>query len=426
VIIIRNCNLYDRKGQWDILIDKGIISKIDKGIDTACAKEIDAKGLTVLPGLLDMHVHLREPGQEYKEDIRSGCAAAVAGGITSVCAMPNTVPVCDDPSIVEFVLERAQEERLAKVYPIAAISKGLEGKALAEFGLLSEAGAVAFSDDGMPVESAQMMRIAMEYAKGFGKFVISHCEDKALVHGGLANEGYNAAIAGLKGNLCVAEEVMVAREVLLAEALCCKAHIAHVSTKNSVELVRAAKARGANITCETCPHYIILNDSAILLWDTDAKVNPPIRSEADRLAIIEGIKDGTIDAIVSDHAPHHINDKAVEFIYAANGISGVENSFALCYTALVKSGIITLEKLVELMNNNPANIIGIAPNVLKEGATADIAIFDLHNQFTITKQGMVSKGKNTPFAGRKVYGKCMHTFVEGRQVVADGKVIYND
>jgi dihydroorotase len=425
-ILIKKGKLFDRQGEYDILIENGIIAKIEADIAADCEKVIDAKGLTVTPGLFDMHVHLREPGQEYKEDIRSGCAAAVSGGVTSVCPMPNTSPVCDDPAVVEYILKRAKEEKLAKVYPIAAITKGLKGAALTEMGLLAEAGAVAFSDDGEPVESAQMMRIAMEYAKGYNKFIISHCEDKTLVHGGLANEGYNAAVAGLKGNLCVAEEAMVAREVLLAEALGAKAHIAHISTKNSVELVRAAKARGARVSAETCPHYIILNDSVILDWNTDAKVNPPVRSEKDRLAIIEGIKDGTIDAIASDHAPHHINDKAVEFMYAANGISGVENTFALCYTHLVKTGIISLAALVKLLSENPARIIGVEPVALAAGAKADIALFDLDTPYVITKENMVSKGKNTPFAGSKVYGKCAHTFVDGRQVVEYGKVIYND
>lgn len=398
----------------DVLIDGDRIEKIAADIDAGDCKVIDAEGLTALPAFVDMHVHLREPGYEYKEDIESGSKAAVAGGFSAVCCMPNTNPVTDNKYIVRYIKDRAKEVDLAKVYPIAAVSVGQKGETITEMGKLKEAGAVAFSDDGRPVESAQLMRIALEYAGGFNMPVISHCEDLSLVNDGVMNEGYTATLAGYKGITRASEEVMVARDIVLAETLGARVHIAHISTKGSAQLIREAKARGVKVTCETCPHYFAATDALLKDGDANAKVNPPLREESDRLAIIEAIKDGTVDAIVTDHAPHAKHEKEGGLIGAANGISGIETSFALSYTTLVRSGAITLEKLSELMTANPAGIVGIECGALKEGALADITLVDLDAKYTIDKNKFFSKGKNTPFHGREVYGKVRYTLVDGK------------
>lgn len=398
----------------DVLIDGDRIEKIAADIDAGDCKVIDAEGLTALPAFVDMHVHLREPGYEYKEDIESGSRAAVAGGFSAVCCMPNTNPVTDNKYIVRYIKDRAKEVDLAKVYPIVAVSVGQKGETITEMGKLKEAGAVAFSDDGRPVESAQLMRIALEYAGGFNMPVISHCEDLSLVNDGVMNEGYTATLAGYKGITRASEEVMVARDIVLAETLGARVHIAHISTKGSAQLIREAKARGIKVTCETCPHYFAATDALLKDGDANAKVNPPLREESDRLAIIEAIKDGTVDAIVTDHAPHAKHEKEGGLIGAANGISGIETSFALSYTTLVRSGAITLEKLSELMTANPAGIVGIECGALKEGALADIALVDLDAKYTIDKNKFFSKGKNTPFHGREVYGKVRYTLVDGK------------
>lgn len=398
----------------DILIADGKIEKIASLISEDEAEVVEAEGLTALPAFVDMHVHLREPGFEYKEDIESGSRAAVAGGFSAVCCMPNTKPVTDNKYIVRYIKDRAKEVDLVKVYPIAAVSVGEKGETITEMGKLKEAGAVAFSDDGRPVESAQLMRIALEYASGFGMPVISHCEDLSLVNEGVMNEGYHATLAGLKGITRASEEVMVARDIVLAETLGARVHIAHISTKGSAQLIREAKARGVKVTCETCPHYFAATDELCLSGNADAKVNPPLREESDRLAMIEAIKDGTVDAIVTDHAPHAKHEKEGGFIGAANGISGIETSFSLSYTALVKTGEITLEKLSELMTAKPASIVGIGCGKLEEGAIADITLVDLNEKYTIDKNKFFSKGKNTPFHGREVYGKVRYTVVDGK------------
>lgn len=396
----------------DIEIKDGKIARVGK-CDDKDAKIIDAKGLTALPAFVDMHVHLREPGFEYKEDIQSGSMAAVAGGFSAVCCMPNTKPVTDNKYIVRYIKDRAKEVGLARVYPIAAITLGQNGEAMTEMGKLKEAGAVALSDDGRPVESAQMMRVALEYAKGFDMLLISHCEDMSLVNDGVMNEGYNASVAGLKGITRASEEVMVARDIILAETLNTKVHIAHISTKGSAQLIREAKKRGVKVTCETCPHYFCATDELCLSGNANAKVNPPLREESDRLAIIEAIKDGTVDAIVTDHAPHAKHEKEGGFVGTANGISGIETSFALSYTYLVKAGHITLQRLSELMTANPAKLVNIPCAKLEEGSVADITLVDLNEKYRIDKDKFFSKGKNTPFDGWEVYGKVRYTVVGG-------------
>lgn len=397
----------------DILIDGDRIEKIAAGINADGCDVIDASGLTALPAFVDMHVHLREPGFEYKEDIESGSRAAVAGGFSAVCCMPNTKPVTDNKYIVRYIKDRAKEVGLVKVYPIAAVSVGEKGETITEMGKLKEAGAVAFSDDGRPVESAQLMRIALEYAGGLNMPVISHCEDLSLVNDGVMNEGYISTLTGLKGITRASEEVMVARDIVLAETLGARVHIAHISTKGSAQLIREAKARGVKVTCETCPHYFAATDELCRDNDANAKVNPPLREESDRLAMIEAIKDGTVDAIVTDHAPHAKHEKEGGFVGAANGISGIETSFALSYTALVKSGGITLERLSELMTANPASIVNIECGRLEEGGKADITLVDLNEKYAIDKNEFFSKGKNTPFHGREVYGRVRFTVVDG-------------
>lgn len=399
----------------DVYIDGDRIEKIGADLRISADRTLDADGLAVLPGFVDMHCHLREPGFEYKEDIFSGTSAALQGGFTSVACMPNTAPVVDNLAVLKYVVDKAAEIDNCKVYPIAAVTKGQKGEKLTEMGKLKEAGAIAFSDDGRPVSDANMMRLALEYAKGVDALVISHCEDLSLAAGGVVNEGFNATVVGLRGITRVAEELMVAREVLLAEALDTRVHIAHVSTTNSVNLIREAKKRGVKVTCETCPHYFSATDEEILSFNTNAKINPPLRTQADVDAIIEGLKDGTIDAIATDHAPHHADEKNREFDLAPNGTSGFETAFSVGYTFLVEEGHMSLSELVDLMSRNPARILGIEGGVIAEGEVADIAIVDLEADYVVDSSRFVSKGKNSVFNGWKLKGIPRSVIVNGRE-----------
>lgn len=415
-LLIKNGTVVFSDGvkKCDILVDGDKIAKISENIDAAGVKTIDASGLHVFPGLIDMHVHLREPGYEYKEDIASGSAAAVCGGFTQVCCMPNTNPVCDNAAVVGYIVARGKEVGLCKVRPIGAITVGEKGEQLAEIGKMKDAGAVAISDDGRPVSDARIMRLAMEYASDFGLICLSHCEDKSLVDGGVVNEGFNSTLAGLKGIPRAAEEIMIAREIVLAETLHKRAHICHVSTKGGVQLLREAKARGVAISAETCPHYFTLTDDIVLGYDANTKVNPPVREAEDVEAIKEGLRDGTLDCIVTDHAPHHVDEKSVEYNLAAFGISGIETSFALSYTNLVRGGVLTLEQLADRMSAAPARILNLEGGVLEEGRVADIMLADLNEKYVIDSKKFVSKGKNTPFDGTEVYGKVKYTIVDGK------------
>ncbi len=398
----------------DLLLEGNKIVKIAEKIRReADYKVIDAKGKTVLAGIIDIHVHLREPGFEGKEDIESGSKAAVAGGVTQVCCMPNTDPVCDNAVVIKYILSRAAEVNLCKVKPIGAITKGEKGEALAEIGKMAQAGAVAVSDDGRSVMNSLIMRLGMEYASGFNLKCLCHCEDINLVDGGVVNEGKNSTLTGLKSSPRAAEDIMIARDISLAESLGVPVHICHVSTYSGVDIIRSAKKRGVKVTAETCPHYFILTDDIITDFDTFTKVNPPVREEKDRLAIIEGLKDGTLDCIVTDHAPHSKKDKEVEYNLAAFGMSGIETSFALSYTYLVKSGIMSLSELSRLMSANPAKTLGLEGGEIAEGAVADLAIVDLNAKYTIDGNKFISKGKNTPFNGYEVYGKVCCTLVDG-------------
>ena len=403
----------DRCEVCDILTEGGKIVRIAPEIEDAEAETIDAAGLHVFPGLIDMHVHLREPGFEYKEDIASGSAAAVHGGFTQICCMPNTAPVCDNAAVVGYIVARGKEAGMCKVHPIGSITVGEEGKQLSEMGKMKEAGAVAVSDDGRPVSDARMMRLGIEYASDFGLLCLSHCEDKSLVDGGVVNEGYNSTLAGLKGIPRAAEEIMLAREIILAETLHKRVHICHVSTKGGVQLLREAKARGVAVTAETCPHYFSLTDDAIMSYDANTKVNPPLREAEDVAAIKEGLRDGTLDCIVTDHAPHHRDEKLVEYNLAAFGISGIETSFSLSYTNLVLGGVLTLPQLAEKMSAAPARILGLEGGALAEGQPADIMLADLSESYTIDSRAFVSKGKNTPFDGQTVSGRVKCTMVDG-------------
>ena len=398
----------------DIYVEGSKIVKIGKDIDCAADEIIDAEGKIVLPGFVDMHCHLREPGQEYKEDIATGGAAALAGGFTSVACMPNTTPPIDNAALVQYVRTRAAEADNVKVYPIGCITKGQQGKEIAEMGFMQKAGAVAFSDDGRPVENGNIMRLALEYASGLHALIISHSEDKAIAADGVANEGLNATVAGLKGISRAAEECMVARDVILAETLHARIHIAHVSTRGSVEIVRQAKKRGVAVTCETCPHYFAATDDEILNYNTNAKINPPLRTQDDVDAIIEGLQDGTIDAIATDHAPHHTDEKNREFPLAPFGTSGFETAFSLAYTYLVEPDHIDMVQLSKLMSANPARILGIGCGQLKEGACADITVVDPEASYTVDSNKFVSKGKNSLFHGWKVQGKVCNVIVDGR------------
>lgn len=411
-MIFRNADVVLSGGvrKLDLRVENGKIAELVEHLE---GEGVDCTGLTIFPGLIDMHVHLREPGFEKKENIESGSRAAVKGGFTQVCCMPNTKPVTDNKVVVSYIKNRAREVGLCKVNPIGAITEGQEGKNLAAIGAMKAAGAVAVSEDGKSVVATNLMANAMLYAADFGLKCLCHCEDASLVDGGVVNEGYYSTLTGLKGSIRAAEDIIIAREICLAESLSLPVHICHVSTYSGVQLIREAKARGVQVTAETCPHYFTLTDEVIATFDTNTKVNPPIRAERDRLAIIEGLKDGTLDCIVTDHAPHHEDDKNVEYALAAFGISGLETSFALSYTQLVKGGVLTLSELADKMSANPAAILNLQGGTLEVGAPADLTIVDLNKAWTIDPKDFVSKGKNTPFAGREVYGRVKYTVVDG-------------
>lgn len=400
----------------DIFIENGIITEIgdDLELDGIEMEVIDASNKIVAPGLVDMHCHLRDPGQEYKEDIESGSKSAVMGGFTSIACMPNTKPVIDNAAIVEYILKKGDEAGYANVYPIGAITKGLKGEELAEIGELKFAGVVAVSDDGKPVQKANIMRHALEYAKMFDVTVISHCEEMQLVEGGVMNEGFMSTYLGLRGITRAAEEVMVSRDILIAEATDTSVHIAHVSTKGSVDLVRQAKKRGVSVTCETCPHYFTLTEKAVDGFNTNAKMNPPLRTDDDVEAIKKGLADGTIDVIATDHAPHHIDEKNCEFDLALNGIIGFETALGLAITHLVKPGIITMNELIKKMSLNPSNILGLNKGSLSVNKSADIVIFDPEKEYTVEVDKFYSKSKNSPYNSWNLFGKPEYVIVNGK------------
>ena len=411
--LIKNGRIIDPKNSRDEVGDLLVIDGRIAGEEGTPADivEIDARGCWVVPGLIDMHVHLREPGEEYKEDIHTGTRAAAAGGFTGVACMPNTRPVNDNRAVTAMILEQAVTAS-ARVYPVAAISKGSKGKSLAEFGELRDAGAVAVSDDGLPVRDSQLMRRALEYASDFDLAVISHSEEPGLSSGAM-NEGDVSTRLGLKGIPTAAESIMVYREIALAEYTDKPVHIAHVSTAMSTELIRSAKKRGVRVTAETTPHYFTLTEEAVEGYNTNAKMNPPLRTEQDRQAICQGLADGTFDAIATDHAPHSILDKEVEFDAAANGIIGLETSLPLTL-ALVRGGVINEQQLVQLMSVQPAAILGLAAGSLLAGADADVTIIDPGSEFYYTEDKILSKSKNSPFIGWKLQGRAVLTMVGGR------------
>ena len=414
-MIIRNGNVVLKNSveKKDLLLEDGKIVKIADNIPANGSVEIDASGKHVFPGLIDMHVHLREPGYEQKEDIESGSKAAVKGGFTQICCMPNTDPITDNKVVVSYVKNRAKEVNLCKVHPIGAITKGSKGEQLAQIGEMKKAGAVAISDDGVAVKNSRLMYLAMEYASGFDMKCLCHCEDKDLVDGGVCNEGLSSTIAGLKGIPRAAEDICIARDIALAESLDVPVHICHVSTHSGVRLIRNAKAAGVKVTAETCPHYFAATDDIIRTFDTNTKVNPPIREEIDKQAVLAGLKDGTLDCIVTDHAPHHLNDKNVEYNLAAFGISGIETSFGFAITYLYKAGILNLNEIAEKMSAAPARILNLDGGETKEGGVADIMIADLDESWVVDPQKFVSKGKNNPFGGYKLDGVVKYTIVDG-------------
>lgn len=403
-------------GVADVLINEGRVIAVDPNLKApAGAARIDATGRLVLPGFVDLHVHFREPGFEYKESIQSGAAAAVAGGFTSVCCMPNTNPVNDNQAITKLMLDRAREAGLANIFPIGAITKGSEGKELAEIGDLRRAGCVAISDDGKPVMNSLVMRRAMEYALAFDVPVVDHCEDLHLAEGGCMNEGAISTELGLPGMPAAAEDVMVARNVALAELTGARLHLAHISTEGSVRMVREAKSRGLKVTAEACPHHFTITEETVRGYNTYAKMNPPLRTWKDVQAIKEGLRDGTIDVIATDHAPHATQEKQLGFTEAPFGIVGLETALPLTL-ALVDEGVLSLESAVDKLSTAPAKAFGLAKGTLAVGADADVAIVDQQEQWEVDPAKFYSKSRNTPFAGWKVKGRVTTTIVGGRVV----------
>jgi dihydroorotase len=405
-------------GGRSLLIEDGrVVGLVERGETfPEDAQVLDATGLIVAPGFIDLHTHLREPGQEYKETVATGASAAVAGGWTSICAMPNTDPINDNPAVTRFIVDQGKAANLANVFPIGAVTKGSNGTELAEMGEMKNAGIVAVSDDGRPVPSSAMMRRAMEYARGFDLTVVDHCQDKSLSAGGVMHEGRWSLILGLRGMPAAAEEVDAVRDCILARLTRAKVHIAHVSTRGALEAVRIAKNEGLNVTCEVTPHHWALTDEAVAGYDTNMKMNPPLRNREHVDAILEAIKDGTIDAIATDHAPHHSDEKALEFDQAPFGITGLETAVGLAFD-LVHAGLIDLERVVQMCSANPARIFGLADRgTLKAGAHADITLLDPQLEWVFDVNRSKSKSRNSPFHGRSMTGAAVATIVGGRLV----------
>ncbi len=404
----------------DIWISDGKIAGIGT-FDGTAAETIDAAGKIVAPGLIDMHVHLREPGQEWKEDIESGSRAAVAGGVTTICCMPNTGPHIDHAAVARQIIERANQVGLCHVHPIGAVTKNLDGRELTEMRELSRAGCVAFSDDGMPIWHAGVMRKALEYASSFGYMVIQHAEEKELTRGGAINEGWISTQLGVTGMPVEGEDSMIARDIMLARRIDARYHVAHISSAGGVAMVRAAKAEGLNVTTEAAPHHFALTEEAVLGFNADAKMSPPLRTEADRLAVIEGLRDGTIEVIATDHAPHHEDDKRCGLSCAAFGIVGLETMLAVSLQ-LVRDDVLSLSDLLATMTINPARLLSLDSGTLSPGAAADICLFDRQEKWVVDRNRLVSKGKNTPWHGKEMTGRVTHTIKGGRVVYAQGAV----
>ncbi|MCF8010841.1 MAG: dihydroorotase [Clostridiales bacterium] len=404
------------KKNCDVLTENAKIASVGESLESPDAEIIDAAGKIVMPGIVDMHVHLREPGFEAKETIQTGTFAALRGGVTSVACMPNTNPVADNASVINFILNRAKEAGNARVYPVGAITKNSEGKLLSEIAELKDAGAAAISDDGRPVNSAGVMRRAMQYASMLDLPVISHCENLDLAGEGVMHEGAVSTALGLKGIPASAEEVMVARDIILAEETGCRLHIAHVSTARSIQLVREAKARGVNVTAEVAPHHFTLTHEAVKGYNTFTKVNPPLREAKDVEAVKEGLADGTIDVIATDHAPHTMEEKDVEYDLAPFGIAGVETAAGLIWNELVKPGILNVEDAVAKITLNPARILGICAGTLVPGMPADIIAIEPNKEWEVDPEFFAGRSKNTPFAGKKLTGKVLITILNGIMV----------
>lgn len=410
-------------GTADVLIDGGTIARVGRDVPSDGARIIEVPtGWIVCPGFIDMHVHLREPGHEHKETVATGAAAAVAGGFTAVACMPNTSPVNDHAGVTEFILKKAAEAGLARVYPIGAVSRGSQGAELADIGELRAAGCVAITDDGRPVASALLMRRALEYAGMFNMPVIDHCEEPTLKGDGVAHEGFHGSSLGLRGIPAAAEEIMVERDVTLAGLTGSAVHVAHMSVRGSLRAVRAGKDRGVRVTCEVTPHHLTLTDEALAGYDTNVKMNPPLREAADREALIQGLVDGSIDAIATDHAPHHYDEKRVEFDLAPFGIVGLETAVPLALDRLVHAGLISLARLVELLSLNPARILGVSGGTLAAGAPADITILAPDHRVTIDVTRFRSKSRNTPFGGWTLRGGVAATLVGGRTLYVNEDV----
>lgn len=419
-LLIKNGLVIDPSRQYeekaDVLIEGDKIAGVFPNIEIANAQVLDATNLVVAPGFIDLHTHLREPGQEEKETIETGSKAAAMGGFTSICCMPNTNPINDNATVTHYILSKAKECSLVNIFPIGAITRGSKGEQLAEIGEMFKAGIVAISDDGRPVGNSQVMRRAMEYAKSFNLPVVDHCENKDLAAGGVMNEGYYSTMLGLKGMSYLAEEADVQRDLILAEATGAHIHIAHLSTAGSLELVRQAKQKAIKVTCEVTPHHFTLTDSAVVGYDTNTKMNPPLRTDKDIEALIEGIIDGTVDAIATDHAPHHEDEKALEYDCAPFGIVWLETAVSLCLDRLYHTGKISLMRLIDLLSTSPARIFKINRGSLSVGAYADVTIFNPNLETFVDPIKFCSKSRNTPFANWRLKGKVVNTIVGGKIV----------
>lgn len=430
-MLLKNVHVIDpvagRNGRFDVLVDNGLVARVGKDIpaDSARVVELPA-GCVVTPGLIDIHVHLREPGQEHKETIATGTQSAVAGGFTAVACMPNTDPINDSAAVTQFILKRASETAVARVYPIGAVSIGQKGEQLTEIGDLRSAGCVAITDDGRPVATSLLMRRALEYASMFGMPVIDHCEDPTLKGDGSAHEGKVAAMLGIKGIPGASESIWVERDISIAELTGAHVHVAHMSARQSLRAVRAGKERGIRVTAEVTPHHFVLTDEALRSgggYDTNTKMNPPLREAADRDAMIDGLRDGSIDVIATDHAPHHADEKALEFDRAPFGIVGLETAVPLCMDRLVHAGVIGLPRLIELLSANPARVLGLPGGTIKEGEPADLTILSPDTSVTIQASGLRSKSKNTPFDGWTLKGAVAATIVGGKPVYVNSEIV---